>query len=571
LNIRLLFKIRGVTMRRSIFPIILLLLLNSSFKAQISTEQVYKFNRVMDLISMFYVDTIQENKLVEKAIISVLKDLDPHSIYVSKEDVRAMNEPLIGSFDGIGITYDILRDTVYVISTHPGGPSDNVGLKAGDRIVSVENENIAGVGISIDGVKEKISGTKGTAVKIGVKENKYGKVKEVLITREKIPIYSIDAAYQVSKRTGYIKLNKFAANSLEEFTRAAKKLKRSGVENLILDLRDNGGGYLKTAIDLADQFLDEKKMIVYTKGMSSPKSEYFSSSKGMFKKGRLAILINEGTASASEIVSGAIQDWDKGILIGRRSYGKGLVQRPFNLMDGSLIRLTIARYYTPTGRLIQRPYTEGYDEYSHDIVKRINTGEMFSCDSVHFADSLRHLTLSTGRTVYGGGGIMPDVFVPLDTTKYPEFYKKISKNGKLNDFVLDYVDKNRSRLHIVYPDFKDYKAGFEIDEVFLRSLLKFAILENIQDKLSEEEMLAVKISDSFEIPGKMKGISHENDAVKNHLKALIARDLWGVQAYYEVLNLGDEAFMKAFEILEDEQQYMMVLKGQLAAKDFAKP
>ncbi len=571
MNIRLLFKIRGVTMRRSIFPIILLLLLNSSLKAQISTEQVYKFNRVMDLISMFYVDTIQENKLVEKAIISVLKDLDPHSIYVSKEDVRAMNEPLIGSFDGIGITYDILRDTVYVISTYPGGPSDNVGLKAGDRIVSVENENIAGVGISIDGVRERISGTKGTSVKIGVKENRYGKVKDVLITREKIPIYSIDAAYQVSKRTGYIKLNKFSANSLEEFTRAAKKLKRNGVENLILDLRDNGGGYLKTAIDLADQFLDEKKMIVYTKGMSSPKSEYFSSSKGMFKKGRLAILINEGTASASEIVSGAIQDWDKGILIGRRSYGKGLVQRPFNLMDGSLIRLTIARYYTPTGRLIQKPYSEGYDEYSHDIVKRISSGEMFSCDSVHFTDSLRHLTLSTGRTVYGGGGIMPDVFVPLDTTRYPEFYKKISKNGKLNDFVLDYVDKNRNYLHQTYPDFEDYKAGFEIEESFLRNLLKFAILENIHDKLSEEEMLAVQISDSFEIPGKMKGISHENDAVKNHLKALIARDLWGTEAYYEVLNLNDDAFMKAFEIIEDEQQYMMVLKGQLAAKEYAKP
>ncbi|NJO91737.1 MAG: hypothetical protein HC831_24295 [Chloroflexia bacterium] len=348
-------------------------------------------------------------------------------------------------------------------------------------------------------------------------------------------------------------------------------MEKNGVENLILDLRDNGGGYLKTAIDLADQFLDEKKMIVYTKGMSSPKSEYFSSSKGMFKRGRLAILINEGTASASEIVSGAIQDWDKGILIGRRSYGKGLVQRPFNLMDGSLIRLTIARYYTPTGRLIQKPYAEGYDEYSHDIVNRISSGEMFSCDSVHFADSLRHLTLSTGRTVYGGGGIMPDVFIPLDTTRYPEFYKKISKNGKLNDFVLDYVDKNRSFLFKTYPDFEDYKAGFEIDEGFLRNLLKFAILENIHDKLSEEEMLAVQISDSFEIPSKMRGISHENDAVKNHLKALIARDLWGTEAYYQVLNLSDEAFMKAFEIIEDEQQYMMVLKSQLAVKEYAKP
>ncbi len=519
---------------------------------------------------MFYVDTIQENKLVEKAIISVLKDLDPHSIYVSKEEVRAMNAPLIGSFDGIGITYDILRDTVYVISTYSGGPSENAGLKAGDRIVSVESENIAGVGISIEKVKEKLSGNKGTTVKIGIKNINNKKIKEVAITREKIPIYSIDAAYKVNKKTGYIKLNKFSANSLDEFLTAGKKLKRKGVENLILDLRDNGGGYLKTAIDLADQFLNEKKMIVFTKGMSSPKSEYFSSSKGLFKKGRLVVLINEGTASASEILSGAIQDWDKGVLVGRRSYGKGLVQRPFNLMDGSLIRLTIARYYTPTGRLIQKPYTEGFDDYSQDIVKRITSGEMFSGDSIHFADSLKHLTLSTGRIVYGGGGIMPDVYIPLDTAKYPEFYKKISKNGKLNDFVLDYVDKNRAAIHKTYNNFEEFKSSYEVEDEFLKNLLKFAILENIHDKLSEEEMLAVQISDSFEIPGKMKGVSHENEALKNHLKALIARDLWGTQAYYEVLNMNDDSFKKAVEILQNEELYIRVLKGHAGKNELAK-
>ena len=548
-------------MRQIIFSIIILLFLNSSLKAQISTEQVYKFNRVMDLISMFYVDTIQENKLVEKAIISVLKDLDPHSIYVSKEDVRAMNEPLIGSFDGIGVTFDILRDTVYIISAHPQGPSDKVGIKAGDKIVSVENEIIAGIGINIDGVKKRLSGIKGTDVKVGIKSNDRAKVREVSITREKIPIYSIDASYKVNKNTGYIKLNKFSANSLEEFTRSAKKLKRSGVENLILDLRDNGGGYMKTAIDLADQFLGEKKMIVYTKGMSSPKSEYFSSSKGLFKKGRLVVLINEGTASASEILSGAIQDWDKGILVGRRSYGKGLVQRPFNLMDGSLIRLTIARYYTPTGRLIQKSYSDGYTDYSNDIMKRIDHGEMFSCDSIEFADSLKHLTLSTGRTVYGGGGIIPDVFIPLDTARYPEFYKKISKDGKVNDFILDYIDKNRAKLNKTYPKFEEFKVNFEIDDEFLNKLMKFAILENIQDKLSAEELLAVKISDSFEVPNKVDGFNHRNDVVKNHLKALIARDIWGVQEYYEVLNMNDPAFIKATELLGDEKEYMLVLKG----------
>jgi carboxyl-terminal processing protease len=511
---------------------------------------------------MFYVDTIQENKLVEKAIISVLKDLDPHSIYVSKEDVREMNEPLIGSFDGIGISFDIFKDTVYIISTHSGGPSEKVGVKAGDRIVSVEGENIAGIGISIDGVKEKLSGKKGTNVSIGIKRKNASGVKEFLITREQIPIYSIDAAYKVNDKVGYIKLNKFSANSLDEFTRAAKKLKRSGVDHLILDLRDNGGGYLKTAIDLADQFLGEKKMIVYTKGMSSPKSEYFSSSKGIFKKGRIAILINEGTASASEIVSGAIQDWDKGILVGRRSYGKGLVQRPFNLMDGSLIRLTIARYYTPTGRLIQKPYDHGYAEYSNDIMKRINHGEMFSEDSIHFADSLKHLTLSEGRTVYGGGGIMPDVFVPLDTTLYPDYYRKITKNGKLNEFVIDYIDKNRENINTNYPEFEDFKIGFQVDESLLKDLLKFAILENIQDKLSKEELLAVKINNSFEIPSGVQTMSLDNAYVKNHLKALLARDLWGIKAYYQVLNMNDDTFLKALELINDESKYQLVLSGK---------
>lgn len=547
-------------MKKSIFSILFLLLLSLTTKSQISTEQVYKFNRVMDLISMFYVDTIQENELVEKAIISVLKDLDPHSVYVNKDDVRAMNERLTGSFDGIGITFDVLRDTAYIISTIPGGPSDRVGVEAGDRIVSIESENIAGIGINAEKIKQKLSGHKGSVVNITIQRNGENRRKYFSIPREKIPINSIDAAYKLNDKTGYIKLNTFAASSIEEFKNAAKKLKRSGVKNLVLDLRDNGGGYLNTAINIADQFLDEKKMIVYTKGVSSPKSEYFSSSKGLFKKGRVAILINEGTASASEIVSGAIQDWDKGVIIGRRSYGKGLVQRPFNLMDGSLIRLTIARYYTPTGRLIQKPYKEGFEEYSNDILNRINNGEMFSGDSINFTDSLKYLTLSSGRSVYGGGGIMPDIFIPLDTTRFPGFYNQISQNGKLGTFVLDYIDKNRTDIHNSYPDFKKFKDNFQINEEFIKDLLKFAILENIQDKLSKEELLAVNISDTFEIPEQIKENSINNQAVKSHLKAMIARDLWGIEAYYEVINMDDSAINEAIQILSDSDKYNSLLK-----------
>ncbi len=546
-------------MKRTSLFLILILHFKFAVFSQISNEQVYKFNRVMDLISMFYVDTIQENKLVEKAIISVLKDLDPHSIYVSKEDVDEMNEPLIGSFDGIGITYNLFHDTVYVLSTFQGGPSQRIGIQAGDRILSIENENIAGIGISSEMVKSRLEGTKGSAVNIIIKRNGITGDLPFSITREPIPIFSIDAAYQINQKTGYVKLNKFSATTIDEFNLIAKKLKKDGVENIILDLRDNGGGYLKTAIDLTDQFLDDKRLIVYTQGVSSPKAEYFSTSKGLFKDCRLVVLIDEGTASASEIFSGAIQDWDEGLIIGRRSFGKGLVQRPFHLMDGSLIRLTIARYYTPTGRLIQKPYTNGYDNYSNDLYKRMKHGEFYSSDSIHFSDSLKYLTLSEKRTVYGGGGIMPDIFIPMDTTSFPQFYQKIIKDGTLYDFILSYVDQNRNKLMKDYIGFEAFKKSYQIDDEFLQSLVKYSILENIQDKLSNEEMLAVEINKSFEIPNSIKIFNLDNSNVKNNLKALIARDLYGDKEYYEILNMTDDTFLKAVEVISNEKQYNSLL------------
>jgi carboxyl-terminal processing protease len=508
---------------------------------------------------MFYVDTIQENKLVEKAIISVLKDLDPHSIYVSKDEARELNEPLIGSFDGIGITYQMLRDTVYIISTFPGGPSDRMGVKPGDRIISVDNKVIAGVGIDIDEIKKYLIGSEGTNVSLQVKEIGSPNIISYLIPREQIPIYSIDASYQIDPQTGYIRLNKFSANSLEEFVSSAKKLKKSGVENLILDLRDNGGGYLKSAIDITDQFLSDKKMIVYTLGISSPKSEYFSNSRGLFENGKLIILINEGTASASEIVSGAIQDWDKGLLIGRRSFGKGLVQRPFTLMDGSMIRLTIARYYTPTGRLIQKPYVEGFDKYSSDLRDRMDHGEFYSADSIHFPDSLKFYTLTNKRKVYGGGGIMPDVFIPLDTSLYPKYYYRILKNSKLSEFVLDYIDNYRSQLNIAYPRFEDFKRNFNVDYNLLKRLMKYVWLENQPYSGNEKELLAYKEINSTEISQKISDFDMDNINVKNHLKALIAQNLYGMAEYYEILNSTDKTFLKALEIINNDEQYNHLL------------
>jgi carboxyl-terminal processing protease len=520
--------------------------------SQVSEEQAQKFSRVMDIINMFYVDTVQEEKLVEKAIISVLKELDPHSTYISRDEVRELNEPLIGSFDGIGITYNILHDTVYIISTFQGGPSERLGIKPGDRIISIDDNHIAGIGIKPEKVKSYLLGSKGTFVSLLVKPNGSSGLTSFVIPREQIPIVSIDAAYQVNNGTAYIKLNRFSATSPDEFLSVAAKLKKKGVENLILDLRDNGGGYLKSATDLADQFLSDNKLIVYTEGTSSSKSEYFANNKGLFEKGKLVVLINEGTASASEIVSGAIQDWDKGLLIGRRSFGKGLVQRPFTLVDGSLIRLTIARYYTPTGRLIQKPYNEGFDKYSGDLKQRLNHGEFFHADSIHFSDSLKFYTLKNKRLVYGSGGIMPDVFVPLDTTLFPVYYQNIMKNGKLSEFVLDYIDKNRNYFNRNFPQFDIYKTQYQVGNDLVKKIIVSALTENSSSGLLADNHTGTP--DNF-----INQADLINKQVKNHMKALIAQNLYGNAEYYEIINQTDQIFLKALEIISNDNQYYTLL------------
>ncbi|RLD81556.1 MAG: peptidase S41 [Bacteroidetes bacterium] len=544
-----------------LFFIILLLigLINpTQVNAQISSEQVYKFNRVMDLISMFYVDTIKEQKLVEQAIISVLKDLDPHSIYITKDEVKEMNEPLFGSFDGIGITFNIFKDTVYVVRTYPGGPSEKAGLKAGDRIVSVENELIAGTGINSRMVKKLLLGKKGSKVNVSIKRKSNTKLIDYTIVRDKIPINSIVTAYKADEKIGYIKLTKFSATTIDEFEKAIKKLKKKDANNLILDLRDNGGGYLRTAIKVADQFLPTNKLIVYTQGTSSPRSNYFSTAKGNAEKSKLVILIDEGTASASEIVTGAMQDWDRGVVIGRRSFGKGLVQRPFHLMDGSMIRLTIARYYTPTGRLIQKSYADGYQNYSEDIENRFNNGELFSKDSIHFVDSLKFLTLDKNRLVFGGGGIMPDIFIAADTSSVPTFYRKLLRTGKLNDFLLKYVDSNRTILESEYTDFKKFKETFEVDNSILNELIKFAVIEEFHDPDSKEYILAHE-SETIDNNIYEQILEGNEEMLKHQLKALIARNIWGDKAFYEIFNQKDKTYLKAIAVLKNPLLYNSIL------------
>lgn len=520
---------------RKIFVFIISIAFIQTLNAQVFNDQIFKLSKVMNLIETFYVDTVNQDKLSEEAIIAMLKYLDPHSIYISKEEVEEMNEPLQGNFEGVGVQFNILNDTIVVVSPIPGGPSEKVGIQAGDRFVTINGENVAGIGIKNKDVVEKLRGAKGTTVDVGMARKGTKEILEFTITRDKIPIYSLDAAYMINKEVGYIKLNRFAATTMDEYYKAIGNLKSKGAKHLIVDLQGNSGGYLNTAIDLADEFLKDKKLIVYTEGTKSPKHEYKATGRGNFEEGKVVMLVDEGSASASEILSGAIQDWDRGVVIGRRSFGKGLVQRPFNLPDGAMIRLTIARYYTPTGRLIQKSYENGFNDYSRDLINRYNSGEFLSEDSIHFPDSLKYKTLQNKRNVYGGGGIMPDIFIPIDTSNYSEYHRDIVRKGILNRFILTYVDNHRQSLKESYPNFEKFKTTFLVDDKMLKELTDFAEKEKVEFKEGE-----------FEKSKALMGIQ---------VKALIARDLWDSSEYYEIMNVENEALQKAIEVINDESLY----------------
>lgn len=507
--------------------------------SQLYNEEAFKLVKTLEWVNNYYVDTANEHKLTEAAIVEIMKNLDPHSTYISKEEVKEMNEPLQGNFEGIGVSFNIMNDTILVVEPIAGGPSEKLGIRAGDRIITIDGKNVAGVGIKNSDVFAKLRGRKGTKVVVGIKRRNVPGILEFNITRDKIPIYSIDATYMIDGRTGYIKLNRFSFTTLNEFAQSLAKLKAQKAENLILDLCGNGGGYLDVAISLADQFLPDKKLILYTQGIHSPKTEYFSTAAGNFEKGKLIILVDEGSASASEIVSGAIQDWDRGLIIGRRSFGKGLVQRPFTFMDGSMLRLTIARYYTPTGRLIQKPYDKGIEDYSHDLIKRYNNGELSNEDSIHFPESQKFYTMINKRVVYGGGGIMPDYFVPLDTTGYSDYYRDLIAKGIFNQFMLGYTDNHREELKSLFPDFKDFDKKFVVTDSLLKQLTDYAVKEKLP--LNEKEL------------------SLSDFKLRLLMKAYVARDIYTSSEFYQVLNQDEPIVKKAVEVLENDDLYQKKL------------
>lgn len=521
--------------RKAGFALIFSLFVLNIAYPQFISKDAYKYAYFLQYLERFYVDSVNSGKIVENAIIKQLEELDPHSTYITKEDFDKMNEPLKGNFEGIGVSFNILKDTLFIISPIVGGPSEKVGIRSGDRILKVNGRNIAGIGITNDTVYSLLRGPKGTKVTVSILRKGESELLEFTIVRDKIPINSVDASYMIDKETGYIKLSRFAMTSMEEFIAAAESLKKEGAVNLILDLTGNAGGYLDVAVSLADQFLDDEKLIVYTQGLHSEREEKLAGNKGLFEKGKLIILIDEGSASASEIVSGAIQDWDRGIIIGRRSFGKGLVQRQLVLPDESVLRLTTARYYTPSGRLIQKPYVNGNMEYEREIYDRYEHGEFQNADSIKFTDTLKYKTLVKQRTVYGGGGIMPDIFVPMDTNSYSEYLRGLVRKGILNQFVLQYVDKNRDNLKSKYADIRQFNKEFTVDSKLMDDLKQYAIAEGL--KVNETD------------------VSISAERINLMIRAYIARDLWGTNEFYEVINQIDNNVLKALEVLKNWDEY----------------
>ncbi len=499
-------------------------------------ENVGKLINASAMIYQLYVDSVDSKKMVEDAINGILSKLDPHSAYTNAVETKRFTEPLEGSFEGIGVQFNMLEDTLIVIQPVPKGPSEKVGILAGDRIISVADTAIAGVKMSREEIMRRLRGPKGSVAHLGVLRSGIKDTLKFDVVRDKIPVNSVDAAYMVTPTIGLIRFNNFAQTTHEEVVLAIDRLKEKGMKDLILDLQQNGGGYLQAAADIASEFLQKGDLIVYTRGRSVPDQEFRSTGGGAFTEGKIIVLVDDYSASASEILAGAIQDQDRGIVVGRRTFGKGLVQRPLEMPDGSMIRLTVARYYTPSGRCIQKPYEKGKQrEYALDIINRYNKGELTNADSIHFPDSLRYQTLRKQRTVYGGGGIMPDYFVALDSTRFSKQYRQLSAKNLIVNTSLKYMDKQRKKLTKSYPTFEKFQKNFQVPQ------------DVIDGILAEGEKQEIKPKDEAE-----KSKTIEN--IQLIMKGLIARDLWDMSEYYAIIYANDEVVRKAVELMESNNE-----------------
>lgn len=480
-------------------------------------------------ISRLYVDTVNEESLVENGIRGMLEKLDPHSSYTTARETKAMNESLNGSFEGIGVQFNMQEDTLIVIQTVTNGPSEKVGIQAGDRIIAVNDTAIAGVKMSKEEIMKRLRGPKGTRVRLTIIRRGIGERLTFVVTRAKIPVKTLDAWYMISPGIGYIRIGSFGATTYDEFIKAVNDLRAKGMNDLVLDLEDNGGGYLQAAVQVANEFLQRGDLIVYTEGRRFPRQDYKAQGNGKLRSGNVTVLVNEFTASAAEIVTGALQDQDRALVVGRRSFGKGLVQRPIDFPDGSMMRLTIAHYYTPSGRCIQKFYKKGdRKDYEMELDQRYKHGELYSADSIHFADSLKFYTLRRHRIVYGGGGIMPDVFVPLDTTLITSYHRKLAAKGIVISANLRYVDNNRKQLKRRYPDFQSFLNGFEVP----RALIDEIVAEGKKQKVEPKDEAEMKQTLPY---------------LRTQLKALIARDLWDMSEYFQIINIQNPILQKALE------------------------
>ncbi len=500
-------------------------------KLHIGENALRKLQITAVAVSELYVDSVNTDKLVEDGIRGMLKELDPHSSYSTAKETKSLTEPLEGSFEGIGVQFNLAQDTLLVLQTVANGPSEKVGILAGDRIVAVNDTAIAGVKMSREEIMRRLRGKKGSKVDLKIVRRGIRDTLTFVVTRDKIPLKTVDASYMIRPEVGYIRIGSFGANTYDEFMNCVDSLKKHGMKDLVIDLQENGGGYLQSAVRIANEFLQKNDLIVYTEGRATPRQDFRADGKGKLLSGKVVVLVNEYSASAAEILSGAIQDQDRGQIVGRRSFGKGLVQRPIEFPDGSMMRLTVAHYYTPSGRCIQKPYEKGdQKDYEQDIEKRFKHGELYSRDSIHFSDSLKFQTLRLHKTVYGGGGIMPDFFVPLDTTQYTLYHRQLAAKGIVINQTIRYVDENRKKLHKLYKTFSKFNETFTVPDELMQAVYSEGEKEKVELKNEDERRRSEQM-------------------LKTQMKALIARDLWDMSEYYQVMNETSHIVRKAVEVL----------------------